>query len=163
MALTLDISGLEAMFLLHYPPLCTTSTRLVKDKDIAQLIVQDVFSNLWKNRAKLGIKASLKEHLYRATLTKSLEYCNEVFTEGDGGRSDDLDEHLNESGYGHEPAVTVANAINSLPENSRRAYILARYEQKTHAEIAELLNVCELDVLSYIGNALLHLRKKVLV
>lgn len=49
-------------------------------------------------------------------------------------------------------------AINSLPAQARRAFILSRFEEKTYREIADLLGVSESSVEKYIIAALKALR-----
>jgi len=57
-----------------------------------------------------------------------------------------------------EVAASIA-AINALPEQARRAFILSRFEEKTYREIAAELGVSESSVEKYIITALKALRK----
>ena len=57
-----------------------------------------------------------------------------------------------------EVAASIA-AINALPDQARRAFILSRFEEKTYREIAAELGVSESSVEKYIIAALKALRK----
>jgi len=57
-----------------------------------------------------------------------------------------------------EVAASIA-AINALPEQARRAFVLSRFEEKTYREIAAELGVSESSVEKYIIAALKALRK----
>lgn len=50
-------------------------------------------------------------------------------------------------------------AINSLPEQARRAFVLSRFEEKTYREIAVILEVSESSIEKYIIAALKALRE----
>jgi len=58
-----------------------------------------------------------------------------------------------------EEVAASIEAINALPEQVRRAFILSRFEEKTYREIAVMLGVSESSVEKYIISALKALRK----
>ena len=58
-----------------------------------------------------------------------------------------------------EQVAAASAAINALPDQTRRAFVLSRFEDKTYREIAALLGVSESSVEKYIIAALKALRK----
>jgi RNA polymerase sigma factor (sigma-70 family) len=81
-----DRAAFEALFRLHYRPLCAFATGYVKDADQAEDIVQDLFFRLWLDRAKVTISTSVKAYLYASVRNRCL---NAVKT---GGRMRVLNE-----------------------------------------------------------------------
>lgn len=57
-----------------------------------------------------------------------------------------------------EEIAASLQAINSLPQQARRAFILSRFEEKTYREIAVILGVSESSIEKYIIAALKALR-----
>ena len=59
-----------------------------------------------------------------------------------------------------EEIIDIVNrTLNELPEKTRRAFMMSRYENKSMKEIAESLNVTVKGVDYHIGKALQALRK----
>lgn len=58
-----------------------------------------------------------------------------------------------------EEIAASLRAINSLPEQARRAFVLSRFEEKTYREISTILGVSESSIEKYIIAALKALRE----
>ena len=61
--------------------------------------------------------------------------------------------------FSKEMKQLVEHALSKLPEKTRRAFMMSRYENKSMKEIAESLNVTVKGVDYHIGKALQALRK----
>ena len=57
-----------------------------------------------------------------------------------------------------EIKATMAQSIQQLPEKTRQIFVLSRYEQQSHREIAERLDLSEKSVEYHITQALKYLR-----
>ncbi len=66
-----------------------------------------------------------------------------------------------ESAQSREEVAAALDAIRTLPEQVRRAFVLSRFEGKTYREIAALLGVSESSVEKYIIAALKAVRAAV--
>ena len=168
MSLLLDISGFEALFQVHYPALCATAYRIVQDKDLAEDIVQDVFSGLWERQDFLQIDVPLRSYLFRTTIDKSLSYIRKYRNVTDGREGPDTDTnssgdmaetHMALKEVGHQ----VEAAVRSLPEGCRTVFILSRFEQLSYKEIAEHLDIPVKTVENQITKALKLLRTTLLM
>src|SRR4051812_3266372 len=62
----------EAVFRKWYPSLCHTAFRIVRDKDKAEDLVQDVFVKMWENRKTIQINISIKSYLFRSCMNAAL-------------------------------------------------------------------------------------------
>lgn len=136
---------------------------LVKNKQISEDIVQDVFVNIWKKRGDLEIKVSLKSYLYTSTIYKTYDY----FRKNKSAIRVDLLENFNERVQSSNPETKLMDkelqdyleaVINKLPEKCRVVYNLSRNEQLSHKEIADKLNISTRTVEGHITKALKVLR-----
>ena len=61
-----DIHAFEMLFRKYYKNLCHGAYRYLQDADSSEEVVQDLFYHLWRDRAGLNIRVSVKSYLYRA-------------------------------------------------------------------------------------------------
>lgn len=157
-----DRAAFEALFRLHYRPLCAFAVQYVKDTDKAEDLVQDLFFRLWLDRAKLAITTSLKAYLFASVRNRCL---NEVKS---AGRvrvlNEEADEHaMDEERSEDEHTERIARvqaAIELLPEERRKVFKLSRYEGLKYHEIAARLGISVKTVENQMGKALKSLREE---
>jgi RNA polymerase sigma-70 factor (ECF subfamily) len=158
-----DIHVFDTMFRSYYPMLCAYARRIVSHED-AEEVVQDVMLRLWEHRSELEIHTSLHAYLFRAVYTRALNRlaANEagiltqqrfferekelkVFEETDPTLLHDLIKHLKE-------------ALQTLPPEQRITFIMHRFKEMTHKEIATALDVSPKTVDYRIREAVKKLR-----
>ena len=61
------------MFKEYYNPLCNFASSIIKDRKVAQDVVQDVFTKLWAKRNELNINSSEKSYLFQAVKNRAFE------------------------------------------------------------------------------------------
>lgn len=158
-----EIAPFEVLFHQYYPGLCGYAESLVGMKAVAEEVVQDVFYNIWKNRASLRIRHSLKSYLYRSVYNNSMMYLRKMRRE-----------HFMEDLSGHEPELDapdpsqliqldevtqlVSHTLESLPDRTREIFRLNRQEGMKYREIALELSISEKTVEAHMGRALKALR-----
>lgn len=159
-----DKTAFEQVFRTYYPDLCKFCIKYVRDEQIAEEIVQEVFINIWERRANLTITTSIKSYLFTAIRNRSFNYLKlqlpkeqkKVDLEGVGFMEEDSYEQemiMNElRDYVHE-------AIESLPNKCRIIFNLSRNAGMTYKEIAEELDISVKTVENQIGLALKKLRE----
>ncbi len=154
-----DRAAFEALFRLHYRPLCAFAMGYVQDADQAEDLVQDLFFRLWLDRAKVTISTSMKAYLYASVRNRCLNAVKaggrmRVLNERDDRPEEDVrteDEHT-------ERIARVQAAIEALPEERRRVFKLSRYEGLKYHEIAARLGISVKTVENQMGSALKTLR-----
>lgn len=157
-----DRTAFEALFRLHYRPLCAFAAGYLKDGDQAEDLVQDLFFRLWLDREKVNITTSTKAYLYASVRNRCLNAVKagarmRVVNE----ETDDLamaderteDEHT-------ERIARVQAAIEQLPEERRKVFKLSRYEGLKYHEIAERLGISVKTVENQMGKAFKTLREE---
>ena len=128
---------------LYYNALCLFGLRMLKEEEVAEDIVQDVFVNLWKAREAIESTLHLKMYLYQSMRHRCLNYIRVKKLEEDYRMEYALLE--SEEGFGdavveEEVHRVVMEEIDSLPHEQRRV-ILLHLEGKNNIEIAEVMKV----------------------
>jgi RNA polymerase sigma-70 factor, ECF subfamily len=141
-----DPSAIRAVFDRFHAPLCLLAYRMVKDKDQAKDIVQEVLIKLWRNRQALELTVSLQAYLRKATVNTALNYLEHA----NRWKKHELDEPVvqrlvsgtlaQELPY-KELEEKAREAVNDLPVRTRMVFTLIRSEEMSYKEVAEALNI----------------------
>lgn len=154
-----DESALTELYNRFWQALFVSAYNVLKDRELCEDIIQDIFMNIWHNREKLEINISLKGYMYACAryqvfnqFKKNKDKIHvELFQEIDKRFQHSTPETL----LMHEELVHQINAIiETLPEKCQQVYKLSREEQLTHKEIAERLNISTKTVENHITKAL---------
>tara|TARA_R110000868_G_scaffold358814_2_gene620534 strand:- start:207 stop:758 length:552 start_codon:yes stop_codon:yes gene_type:complete len=146
----------------YWKPLFISSYNLLKNREVCEEIIQDVFIDIWNKRAEIQIKVSLQSYLYACVRYK-------VFAEIRKNKiiRVELFEDLNNRFQYASPETKIMNkelkshikgVVENLPKKCKNVYKLSRHEQLSHKEIAEKLNISTKTVENHISNALRILR-----
>lgn len=158
-----DKKALAELYNAYWQPLFISSYNLLKDKELCEEIVQNVFIDLWNNREKIQIKISINSYLYACIRYKVFGQFRkkkmikvELF--------DDLKKRFQyatpETKIIHKELVEQIDAIvETLPKKCRKVYRLSRNEQLSHKEIANQLNISTKTVENHITIALKAIRE----
>ena len=158
------ISDHESMFKKYYPGLCAFACRILKDPNVAEDIVQEVFMKFWRDRHMLIISESTQAYLYLATKNLSINYLKKqrrrselmnIYLEDLGQITYNQDSYVNLQDLNE----SIEKAIELLPPKCRQVFELSRNHYKSHVEIAEQLKISPKTVANQIGKALKILRK----
>ncbi len=162
-----DIGQFELLFRSSYTSLVNYAITILKDKDTAEEIVQDLFCKIWRDRKKINIMSSLNGYLFRAVYNKSMHYlehqkvvrkhASEAKKELVINTEDPIEilkyKELNEK---------IAIIIGKLPERCGRIFCMSRFEGLKYAEIAEELSISIKTVEANMGKALKVFRNELL-
>ena len=155
-----DENSFELAFRLYYAPLVVLAMRWIKDKDSAQNIVQGVFVKYWEKRASLQI-SSLKGYLrvaVRNSCMNEIKHAGVMRAYEKRPVEDEVAEEydVSEDLY----AQKLYLAIDEMPPQRKRIFLLSRVDGKKYREIAEMLNLSPKTVEAQMGKALQFLREK---
>ena len=140
-----------------YQPLLTTHIfRLTKSKQITDEIVQDVFLKIWTNRATLSNITSFKAYLGVAARNHALNALRNLLKERirfqklqlNSAAVFEADDFEFNNPSEHFKALDAA--IDQLPPQQKKTYLLARHEGLKYAEIAEKLQLSQGTVKRYL-------------
>lgn len=160
-----DKPAFEQAFRAYYQPLCNYAVPLIKDKDEAEEVVQNVFFNIWNKRGALEIHASLKSYLYKAVHNDCLNKLKHgrvraIYAEDFRNISTDSIENASDSLQAKELNSKINMAIEGLPEQCGNVFRLSRFENLKYIEIATQLNISVKTVENHMGKALKILREQ---
>jgi RNA polymerase sigma-70 factor (ECF subfamily) len=145
----------------YWAPLVLHANNILKDEDMAQDIVQELFAGLVKSPGKLQLKTELKFYLYKAVRLRVLDAIKHEKTKNNYLES--LIDHVPvthaDSDFHLQELMRVIDAeISKMPPRMQEVFILSRKQHLSNKEIATLMNVSENTVKMQIKRALSALR-----
>src|SRR6058998_2235014 len=79
-----DDAAYEAIFRQWYAPLVATTAALLREREPAEEVVQDVMLELWRRRESLTLEQSLRAYLFQASRNRALNYLRRLRVESRG-------------------------------------------------------------------------------
>lgn len=155
----------EQVFKSHFRALHVYAFSFVKDRDLAEDMVQAAFCKLWERFADLEISRSLSAYLYRSVYHECLNHLKHLRVRESHARHT---RHTEAQATDNSPtglqaselAARISEALMALPEGCRTVFQLSRYESLRYAEIADRLQISVKTVENQMGKALKILRGK---
>lgn len=160
-----DPAAFEELFNRYWEPLFAAAVYRLKSRDLAQDVLQELFVDLWEKRASLEIHTSVKGYLNQALKNRII---NKIKSETVRDKYEKMIlDHYETNPLGTEYRVSE-NFLNHeirkdsalLPDRCKEVFELSRYEQLSHKEIGEKLNISPKTVENHIGKALKILHPK---
>ncbi len=143
-------------------PLYIYLLQKLKDSDLCNDVIQDIFINVWESRARLDIETSLKAYLYQAARYKIIDiYRSDVkYQKYLSGLAElIIDESVITDRIDQRKKLQdIEIAVEKLPERMREIFILSRFEHQTTRDIASKTNLSQQTVKNQISKALRILR-----
>lgn len=151
-------SGNEAAFteIFHryHQLLATYVYRLTRSQELTEEVVQDVFLKIWLNREaifkiqefKAYLFAAARNHAFNALKKASLDSVYLEDNEWSYHANRLVETGENETDYGK----LIDEAIDLLPPQQQRVYLLSKHERRKYNQIAQELNLSTETVKKYI-------------
>jgi len=124
------------------------SQSLVRSKEIAEELVEDVFVKLWANRSQVDEIENLTVYLYVAVKNRSLNVLSQKARELITASFDYLDAPLAEFAADpydlmitSEMMASMRQAIDELPPRCKMIFRLIREDGLRYKEVADILNI----------------------
>ena len=165
----MDNDAFEALFREHYASLATFALRYLRDRSIAEELVQDLFADLWARRGTWTPRSgSERAYLLAAVRNRALNLRKRQALERDWERDEavadvrELHPHPVQGDHLLETAELqqqVNAALESLPERCRLVMHLRWREQLSYAEIAEVMGISVKGVENQLARGLERLRE----
>ncbi len=162
----INTAVLNTLFKTHYDELCRYAFSILKDQDVAEDTVQQLFIKLWEKRSSIGEIENIRPYLFRSTFNMSLNEqkrmqrmpkCNENIVQNSSIQSSSNTSNLLES---NELQNRIDLAMMVLPEKCREVFHLSRNEQLSYKEIAEQMKISPKTVENQVGKALRIMREE---
>ncbi|MBI3139030.1 MAG: RNA polymerase sigma factor [Sphingobacteriales bacterium] len=139
---------------------------LLHNKEDAEEVTQDVFVKVYQSLDRFAGRSSFSTWLYRIAIHTGINFLRKRNRRSIWERAADLvgfassektaEQLLSEK----SDAEYIRQALDSLPEKQRLAFILTRYEELPQKEVADVLAITEGAVEQLLIRAKNNLRKK---
>lgn len=161
-----DEQAFKLIFQSYFHKLGNYVHRFTKSFIITQEIVQDVFLNIWINRAALRNIDNFSSYLFVISRNHTFNAVKKLAREYEKQKKwqADLQEELHLNGYtsaGYsETLILVNKAIRALPPQQKKVFLLSREKGLTQEEIAKELGLSITTVKKHMVLALKFLRSQ---
>jgi RNA polymerase sigma-70 factor (ECF subfamily) len=154
------INEFERSFKDLYRPLCLFALRFIEQPDDAEDIVQQAFADVWDKQRQTLTILNLKAYMYRSVRNRSLNFLDKTTNlQPVDTLPDSADESLDEQIRISERDTRLWDAIDKLPQERKKIFLLSKRDGLKYREIAEELNLSVKTVENQIGKALKTLRE----
>ncbi|MDN5286470.1 MAG: polymerase sigma-70 factor [Mucilaginibacter sp.] len=157
------LNAFRELYSRYWKKLFDEAYKRLKNKELAEEVVQELFTNLWTKRQSLQINTTISAYLFSSVAHHVIDiyrkeqvrarYSHDfkiVHTEADNSTEDGI--MLKDLTY------TIEEEISHLPDKCRSVYELSRKEHKTNKEIASYLGISEKTVEQHLTKALKKIR-----
>jgi RNA polymerase sigma-70 factor, ECF subfamily len=161
---TSDEQAFQTLFRKYYSALCRYANQFMKDSELAEETVQDMFVKIWEKRETLNIETSVKHYFFRSVRNHCLnqiqhekikkQYASQVLESAQ--HEIEVEQYFVEV----DLIRRIEKSIDSMPPKRKEIFRLSREEGMKYKEIAEALDISIKTVEAQMGLALKHLREE---
>lgn len=159
--------GVELLFRRYYQPMCNHAVKYVGSTSVAEDLVSDIFCQFYGQNIFVGITTSYRYYLLKTVRNRAFNYLKQQLSRPAVEENTDEVANLTASaGEAPDSLIQfeelyhdVQTAINALPIDRRRIYLLNRFEGKKYQEIADELHLSIKTVEVQLYRANKHIRK----
>ena len=168
--------ALDVLYERHYQPVFAFILRLVRDRQLAEDLVQETFLRVYGSRERWEPKSKFTSWMYRIARNLCIDekrrywnrlvQCDSDAPQGESGDLLSFVDTTEEKGPDARQQYTskvhaeiIRRAIDSLSEDQREVIILNKYQGLSYIEISEILGVTPESIKQRAYRAHLKLRK----
>jgi RNA polymerase sigma-70 factor (family 1) len=138
--------GVELLYKRYFQPMCTHAVKFVGSREVAEDLVSEIFFQFYSNKTFLEITTSYRLYLFRTVRNRAYNYLR-----WDLSRKADLTEAFQKPNPDEQQPDQISQfeelyhdleeAVNKLPIERRRIYLMQKFEGKKYREIADELHL----------------------
>jgi RNA polymerase sigma-70 factor, ECF subfamily len=159
-----DERAFDEIFHAWYAPLVRAAEAMLRQRAVAEDVVQEVMLELWRRRERLDPNGSAQAYLFQAARNRALNHLRHLKMQrrsaprlaGDGARDATAPSRL----VAQEIDSALRDALDALTPRCREVFELSRVQGLRYSEIAETLGVSVKAVEAQMGKALRTLRER---
>ncbi len=159
-----DEEAFDVIFRQWYAPLVRAAEALLRERAVAEEVVQEVMLQLWQRRERLDPAGSAQAYLFQATRNRALNHLRHLHVQRRAAvrlqpeppREASAPSRL----VAQEINVALQQALAELTPRCREVFEMSRVQGLRYAEIAAALGVSEKAVEAQMGKALRVLRER---
>lgn len=163
-----DPNAFEQLFKLHYSNLCSYLRIIIKEREVIEDIVQELFVYIWENRNNFSPKGNIKSYLFKAVRNKAINYYKHETVKLNSTEELKLiyfseTNNVEKQYDAKEINQLITKSVTLLPEKCREIFTLIKFNGFTYQETAEILNLSIKTIENQMGRALIKLRELLLI
>lgn len=149
------LNWFDTLYYQYHQAVYANIYKMVKQHEVAEDILQEVFMALWQNRQKIDAEKA-GGWLFVTSYNKTLKYLKrkQQVEAMPLEKTTTYDELLQEESTSEElfnfRLSMVEEAVNHLPERKKQVFRLCRYEGKTLDEVAHIAGISVNSVKDYL-------------
>lgn len=160
-----DVSAFDKLYSKYHQPIFRNILKLTRDSEVAQDILQDVYSTLWEKRYALNEHQSVSGWLFVVSYNQSVTFLRKQLRESLAkekmeplsSSANDLENlNLRESQY-----EVLQLAIEKLSPQKRKVFLLCKVEGKSYEQAARELNISKHTVKEYLSLSIISIKQYV--
>ncbi len=157
-----DVKPYELLFDRYYQPLCNFAYLFLKNEELCEELVSDVFLKIWIKKDEIVIVKSLKSFLYKSTRNAVISEIRKnkpdfVYDYHDVVHGDNMTPET--LMLKKEVSDAIDDLVGGLPRMAGLVFRLKKIDGLRHKEIAEILNISEKTVENHITIAIKKIRE----
>jgi RNA polymerase sigma-70 factor (family 1) len=132
--------------------------KLVKSDDLAKELLQELFVRVWIGRNQIDLNKSFRSYLFR--IAENLVYDYYRLAAKDKrlrdkmiAASSEIYTHIEEAIFFKEHSQMLNDAIQLMPPQRKRVFVLFKIEGKSYKEIEQLMGISEKTINSHLFQA----------
>jgi RNA polymerase sigma-70 factor (ECF subfamily) len=153
-----DEDAFARLYDIYFPKAYRFTRCFIKQEEVCEEIVSDVFLNLWINKDDLPKIANLDAYLYIVIRNRAYNYINKELR--NPLLAVDLPLDFEEKGNPEEIVLTeelkniITRSVEELPDKCKLVFLLSREKNLKYKDIAQILSISEKTVNAQIVTAL---------
>ena len=157
-------TAFDWLFIRYQPKVVAFLKACTGDEEQARDIAQDIFFNIWKDRAKLSEVRSFEGYLFQMDRFSVYNYYDHLdvvkkYVEEGKTRSEVTDAGPEEKLKERQIRARIAETVRSMPQRRREIFVMSRWGGYSNDEIAERLNISKRTVENHLTAAQSVLRR----
>lgn len=151
-----NVKAFDQLYWTYYGPVYRNSLKLVKDREEAENIVQEVFLTLWEKRSCLDPEKPLSNWLFVVSYNKSITHIKKTLKQALMFKQVENEILLPEEPefFLKEARLKILDeAFMSLSPQKRKVFDLCKLQGKSYEESARELNISRHTVKEYLSHA----------
>lgn len=159
-----NITAFETIYNEYWPRLYAYVYNRLKNKEVAEEIIQEVFYALWMKHATIDFTHSLSAYLFTAVKYQVFNYIKsdqvrKTYASQFSQQPEKLTDNSNEENIAAaDLRDNMEKEISRLPEKCQQVFRMSRLEHLSVRDIASTLNISHKTVENHLTKALRQLR-----
>jgi RNA polymerase sigma-70 factor (ECF subfamily) len=159
-----QIAAFDALYQMYFPGVYANILHLVREEAAAQDLVQEVFISLWEKRKQLQAGQPAGNWLFVVSYNRSLNYLRDNLRHRlkvEPITSDVAEPEADEWQLTSIQLDMLERAIEQLPPQRKKVFLLCKVQGKTYAEAASELQISHYTVKEHVTKASRFIREYV--